>query len=88
MGKYIATGQILTALLVLASNVRLEKLAEDKYRVEAIFTATANYPRQAKTTLFTSREQAEAAYWHYLLEKTPLSKSPNNDTSTPSSAAR
>ena len=86
MGKYIAIIQILTTLLVLASSVRLERLAEGKYRVEAIFAATANLPRQARSALFTTREQAEAAYWRYLLGKTPLSET-SSGTASPTSAS-
>ena len=87
MGKYIAVAQIFTALLLLASSVRLERLAEGKYRVEVIFAATASSPQQAKSTLFTSRERAEAAYWHYLLNKATLSETSNSGAS-PSSSAR
>ena len=85
MGKYIAVAQTFTALLVLASSARLERLAEGKYRVEAIFAATASSPRQARSTLFTSRAPAEAAYWRYLLEKTPRSET-SNAAGSPSSA--
>ncbi len=73
MGKYLAAAHtFITVLLALASSVRWEKLAEGGYRVEAIFAATADSPRQARTTLFKSRARAEVAYWRYLLEKTPL----------------
>lgn len=72
VGKYSVIGQILTMLLLLASSVRLEKLAAGGYRVEAIFAATTCSPPQAITASFTSHQQAEAAYWRYLLKKTPL----------------
>ena len=88
MGKYNAAAQILTTLLVLASSVRWEKLPEGKYRVEAIFAATANSPRQARTALFTSHKQAEVAYWHYLLEKTPLSVPDKSDAASSPSSTR
>ena len=73
VGKYSVIGQVLTMLLLLASSVRLEKLAAGGYRVEAIFAATTCSPPRAITASFTSHQQAEAAYWRYLLEKTPLS---------------
>ena len=84
MGKYSAIIQALTMLLVLASSVRWEKLPEGKYRVEAIFAANADSPRQVKSTLFSSYKQAEAAYWRYLLEKTPLSASHSSNSSSSS----
>ena len=72
MGKYIAIGKTLTMLLLLASSVQLQKLATGGYRVEAIFAATPCSPPRAITASFASRQQAEVAYWRYLLEKTPL----------------
>ena len=88
MGKYIAVTHVFATLLVLASSVRLERLADGKYRVEAIFAATRESPRQARTTLFTSRGRAEATYWHYLLEKTPVSLARDRVTRASSSSAR
>jgi len=88
VGRYIAVAHIFTTLLVLASSVRWERLADGKYRVEAIFAATPRSPRQTRSTLFTSKERAEATYWHYLLEKTPLSVASDDITRPSSSSAR
>lgn len=71
MGKHIAVVPILTVLLLLASSVRLERLADGKYRVEAIF-AVKDAPRRVIAALFTTHEEAKTAYWQYLLEKTQL----------------
>lgn len=72
MGKYSVIGKTLTMLLLLASSVQLQKLATGSYRVEALFAATTCSSPRAIAASFTSRQQAEAAYWRYLLEKTPL----------------